>query len=42
VANNSSAHQALRLIDSIEEDISKKNSAQFNWAASAADALASK
>jgi membrane dipeptidase len=42
VANNSSAHQALRLIDSIEEDISKKNSAQFNWAASAADTLASK
>lgn len=42
VANNSSAHQALRLIDSIKEDIWKKNSGQFNWAASTADILANK
>jgi len=42
VATNASAHQALRLIDSIKEDIWKKNSAQFNWAASSADILANK
>jgi membrane dipeptidase len=42
VATNSSSHQALRLIDSIKEDIWKKNAAQFSWANSPADILANK
>lgn len=42
VASNSSAHQALRLMDSIKEDIWKKNSAQFSWAQSTSDILANK
>jgi membrane dipeptidase len=41
VATNSSAHQAIRLMDSIKEDIWKKN-AQFAWADSAASILANK
>ncbi|MFN7541517.1 MAG: dipeptidase [Acidobacteriota bacterium] len=41
VASNGSAHQTLRLIDSIKEDIWKKN-AQFAWAASTSDILANK
>ena len=42
VATNSSAHQTLRAIDTIKEDIWKKNSAQFNWADSTAAILANK
>lgn len=42
VATNASAHQALRAIDTIKEDIWKKNAAQFNWADSTSSILANK
>jgi membrane dipeptidase len=42
VATNASAHHAIRLMDSIKEDIWKKNAGQFSWAESADTILANK